>query len=409
MTAAKTHYDTLEVSKNATVDTIRAAHVSLRQRARELSDAQSASVRLRELDMAFVVLSDPTLRAEYDRQLGGATQTVLDSPLPPPIPPSMVSVVQSAAAPQTPSGASLEARHQAEAYLKRPRDELAKEAWQAQDWAGLWRRFAASWVDGIVLYFPYFAVLGITLALIAAFKIGPDIAPVLFTSAILLTLLLYQGLFIASKKVATPGRMALGIAVVDATTGQPLGIGRAVVRSFLSLLGYLLIIPNVVALFTKKKQSIADLVAGSTVVNYRPTTNAAVVAIVGVIVFIAAIGVVSAIAIPQYQDYVNRSRIADVRADLSEYAQSLEQYFRAKGEVPESLSELSYTSRSTYARYSVYKNGSIAAEVMSGNTSLGFLVLRPQYIKATDSINWTCVSDGMRDGIRPKDCPQAEK
>lgn len=50
--------------------------------------------------------------------------------------------------------------------------------------------------------------------------------------------------------------------------------------------------------------------------------------LVELLVVIAVIGILSAIAVPQYSDYVIRSKIAEATATLSEHRVRMEQYFQ---------------------------------------------------------------------------------
>jgi uncharacterized RDD family membrane protein YckC len=76
----------------------------------------------------------------------------------------------------------------------------------------------------------------------------------------------YYIYFEGSPKGQTPGKMALGIRVIDYSTGGPLGYGKAFVRwlgrilSGICLLGYLWM------LWDKEKQTWHDKIAGTVVV-----------------------------------------------------------------------------------------------------------------------------------------------
>jgi uncharacterized RDD family membrane protein YckC/type II secretory pathway pseudopilin PulG len=384
-TTTLSHYDLLEVASTASTETIRSAHASLVQRAKQMTPSQTTSERLQRLDTAFVVLSDPDLRRRYDLQLAQQTTVLLES-----------------------DGEVRAKRQAAEAFYKRPRPELAQAAFNAADWAGFWRRFAANWVDSILLYVPVMIVFAAAIGVAVATESEGGAGVVSAYVAAFITAVVYHGLFIGSKLIASPGRMAVGIAVVDSRTAEPIGIGRGVLRSLVSLLSYLLILPNLVMLFTRRKQSVADLLAGTVVVKYKPGSAGIVVAVIAVIVAIAVIGILAAIAIPQYQDYVVRARLAEVKQDLNAYSELVEEHVRATTSMPESLQALQYTPRQKTVKYSISKNGSLVAELSEGGRVTGRLALRSEYSRETNRFSWTCVSDGMRASIRPKDCPQVQ-
>lgn len=66
-----THYDTLEISRQASPEVIRAAYRSLMQRFHpdRRPDDPAAARRAAEITVAYEVLSDPVRRAAYDRDL----------------------------------------------------------------------------------------------------------------------------------------------------------------------------------------------------------------------------------------------------------------------------------------------------------------------------------------------------
>jgi type IV pilus assembly protein PilA len=186
-----------------------------------------------------------------------------------------------------------------------------------------------------------------------------------------------------------------------------LTFGRSIARAVVSFVSYWLIIPNLIVAFTKKKQSVADMVVGSTVVSYRPA-NGVVLAVVCLFFGIAIIGILAAIAIPQYQDYVVRARATEAHADLRRFAALVEQQWRSTGRAPESLSALGYSPNSKVATFAVMRNGFVTAELPIG-ASKASLWLRPSYDKGTDTMSWKCFAQGWTiKSQRLRDCEYAD-
>ena len=78
---------------------------------------------------------------------------------------------------------------------------------------------------------------------------------------------LYFTLFEASKKQATPGKIALGILVMD-TDGNRITFGRANGRYWGKILsGMTLLIGYLMAAFTQQKQALHDMMADCLVVR----------------------------------------------------------------------------------------------------------------------------------------------
>jgi uncharacterized RDD family membrane protein YckC len=122
--------------------------------------------------------------------------------------------------------------------------------------AGFWRRFAAAFIDGLVIAIPINV-------LVAAF---PD-AIVALNALSVLVQAVYFTLLEGGRSGQTLGKQALGIRVADLQGGGPIGPGRAFVRylgryvsAIVLLLGYLWM------LWDREKQTWHDKMAGAVVV-----------------------------------------------------------------------------------------------------------------------------------------------
>lgn len=132
--------------------------------------------------------------------------------------------------------------------------------------SGFWRRFAAAFIDGVVI--------GVVGSILTVFGIGHNEAGVHvdFVGGSWPTVLLSAGYFtfFHGRTGQTPGDAVLAIKVVDFRdrTGGPIGYGRAALRWLMSivsavvfLLGYLWM------LWDPEKQTWHDKAAGSVVVK----------------------------------------------------------------------------------------------------------------------------------------------
>jgi uncharacterized RDD family membrane protein YckC len=187
-------------------------------------------------------------------------------------------------------------------------------------YAGFWRRFAAYFLDGLILLIPVFIVGGVV------FFLGDN--SMLNSLATMGVSWLYFALFHSSSMQATPGKSAFGIKVTD-TAGERIGFLRATGRFFaLYLSALILFIGFLLAAFTGRKQALHDMIAGTLVVRkdadaaeiqsgsgVMPITGGvwAVIAILFVIPFLG--GILAAISIPAYQDYVYRAKLHEVLSE----------------------------------------------------------------------------------------------
>lgn len=152
----------------------------------------------------------------------------------------------------------------------------------APAYAGFWRRCAAMILDSIVLQ-----LASLPLVLVV-FGSGPGLEvlrdedlPSAELMALLVQLLqrqallvlvhwLYFALLESSPRQATVGKMALGLRVTD-VAGRRLSFLRATGRFAAKMLSSLtLLIGYLVMLFTERRQTLHDLVAGTVVVRGGP-------------------------------------------------------------------------------------------------------------------------------------------
>lgn len=140
--------------------------------------------------------------------------------------------------------------------------------------AGFWRRCAALVVDGVLIGIASTVVQAVVgVGMLGAIRAddGIDTGTMLAMAGLPFVVLfvgqwLYFALFECSGAQATPGKMALGIKVVD-ENAQRIGFGRASARWFGKLVsGLVLNIGYVMAGLTGRKQALHDLMAGTFVV-----------------------------------------------------------------------------------------------------------------------------------------------
>jgi uncharacterized RDD family membrane protein YckC len=151
----------------------------------------------------------------------------------------------------------------------------------ALEYAGFWRRFAAAFLDGIVLWavsVPFFVLwilphFGLTVDQFETMgsdrqmEIGGGY--LLYFITTLLAEFMYFALFESSRRRATLGRIVVGIEVVD-VHAQRIHLGRALGRRLARFLSGLTIgIGFLVQLFTRRRQALHDAVAGTLVVRVR--------------------------------------------------------------------------------------------------------------------------------------------
>lgn len=232
--------------------------------------------------------------------------------------------------------------------------------------AGFWRRWAALFLDQLILSCVFYAlfIMGALMlgagAGLDALNFNQSGAPpvwvlvfyVAATGAYYLCAALYFSLLESSAHQATVGKMALGIKVVN-HAGQRLSFGHALGRWLAASLSYLtLYIGFLMAAFTRDKQALHDLVAGTFVVDKwaytasperqtRGPTGCLVAFAVAMVLMIVLVmlGIVAAIAVPAYQQFMVGAQSGQLDARLVELRTQVESYIDATGRCPDNTSE----------------------------------------------------------------------
>lgn len=128
-------------------------------------------------------------------------------------------------------------------------------------YAGFWKRVAAVLLDGLIL--------GAAISFLTAILMPGTAVDGSSGNGMIGTVAawLYFALFESSDHQATPGKILLSIRVTD-EKGKRIDFGRATGRYFAKILsGLILCAGFLMAAFTKKKQGLHDLIAGTLVVN----------------------------------------------------------------------------------------------------------------------------------------------
>ena len=137
--------------------------------------------------------------------------------------------------------------------------------------AGWWSRVGAYFLDVIVLVAPLVVMFGVLFALDPDDDSGVWVVVALLYVAALVLPFVYFTVLHGNERGQTVGKRALGIRVVNAETGGPIGYGSALARYFVVALLGIFVVPLIVdylwPLFDSKNQSLHDKAVKSLVVR----------------------------------------------------------------------------------------------------------------------------------------------
>ncbi|MBK8284101.1 MAG: RDD family protein [Ahniella sp.] len=295
-------------------------------------------------------------------------------------------------------------------------------------YAGFWRRLIAMMADSFLLSIIITPIIAIASAIAIPMLAGSGNSPPNGTALMLFMVVLYGSIFLISVGYfvllersaagATIGKRLMGIRVVD-KNGERIGFGRALGRFFAKILsslpanlGYL------IAAFTGRKQALHDFVAGTLVIDKATRSELGaksssvnigvligVMAVVGII-GIGFVGILAAIALPAYQDYTVRAKVAGVIAESSAIKYMVaEHYLSNDNQCPGNGDGMIGSADSyfgmNYSRAEVLPgqdgNGTPFCLINltlsnTGNTSLDGQVVQ---LAMDTSMQWTCASDSV--------------
>lgn len=137
-------------------------------------------------------------------------------------------------------------------------------------------------------------------------------------------------------------------------------------------------------------------------------TSKVILIFVVIFAFIALIGILAAIAIPQYQDYTVRARVAGAVALGNNATTSVSNYYYQHQEIPNSLEQAGFTQPlpTDIKGLTVNRDNGVVAITMA-NSSIDGKTL--QFVPSLDSnkqIVWTCMSQEIQDKYLPQQCRQ---
>jgi uncharacterized RDD family membrane protein YckC/Tfp pilus assembly major pilin PilA len=209
--------------------------------------------------------------------------------------------------------------------------------------ASFGRRIAATLIDALVMFIP----VTILIALPRAFL--PDSVALAVGEALaLLACLAYFTVLQGRARGATIGKNALDIRVVR-NDGSKLGDGLAMGRYVLLTLFSFLLLPCLAPLFNRHRKGLHDLICGTVVIEGKSAENPEIdltessvgdwgsltwvmVSLMFMIPF--ATGVIAAVSIPAYQDYVIRSRVAMAIEQARDASEKVVAYHSEHGHWP---------------------------------------------------------------------------
>ena len=284
----------------------------------------------------------------------------------------------------------------------------------ASPYGGFWMRLGAHFVDGIILWIASMvlvAILMVGLGFMGAGAGSTDAVTGIAGLGIVALGQLYHAYFVSSAKMATPGKRLCGLYVTD-VEGHRLGFGHALGRNLLSFFSYItLYIGFIMIAFSDRKQALHDKMAGTLVHQQPGGSGGAVVAIVIVVIaVVGGIGILAAIALPQYQEYTVRARVHGIYQPLTANKIAIAEYALDKGAWPTTWEQIGaedpmsrvHPEAKQYVEYIRLEPDGVMVASFKIQGKTGQLRLAPTRIG--NQIMWSCSSSPEINRFMPLDC-----
>lgn len=136
---------------------------------------------------------------------------------------------------------------------------------------------------------------------------------------------------------------------------------------------------------------------------------AAAIVVGGGLFLIVILGILAAIALPAYQDYVTRSKLATVRVEGQAAKRAIEQFKANTDRCPRDAEELGLAAPSTPGleglEVGALDDGRCAVELTVGNLGANSSAAGGRLLMALDEDGtWSCSAEGIPDKLLPSDC-----
>ena len=195
-------------------------------------------------------------------------------------------------------------------------------------YAGFWARLAASFIDGLAIFIP--------IMLISFIPIIGAFGGIIFSWV-------YFATMESGERGASLGKRAMNLQVLSADSLDRIGFGRATGRFFGRYLSMLILyIGYLMQPFTARKQALHDLISGTVVVTRGKSSGAVIGVVVALFLIVPVAGILAAVAIPAYQDYTVRARMAGALTAAGGARTAVNEYIRTNDRVPRSLRDAGY-------------------------------------------------------------------
>jgi len=369
---------------------------------------EAAQARMNEIKAAFEVLSDPEKRNAYHSELKEKEQSPAIS-----LNRAKNDIEQKY---QSPPPAEMEI-----SPYQPPSAPIADPTGEEEDFelADRGTRLLAYLADGLIFAIPIFFVIAF-----AGFDAFENEEDTLMGLIGLFMIVWFLGLFVINMVLLyrhgqTIGKRWLSIKIVRVDRSRA-GLRRIIflralpigILSSIPVIGNIIFWVDALLIFRTSRRCLHDLFADTIVINtYQGPSKrrSTVMLVVSIILITLVLGILAAVAIPAYTDYLGKAKVFEAVSLLGGLKTPAEEYIAENGHFPPSVESIGghtsgqYTANIVSNPYDFYFQATLSGE----DTAIGDKTIRLTY----DPINgkWICSPgspNGMDDKYLPTNCRQ---
>lgn len=142
----------------------------------------------------------------------------------------------------------------------------------------------------------------------------------------------------------------------------------------------------------------------------RGGTSGIVLVIVFIFAFVAIIGILAAVAIPAYQDYTTRARVAEAASIGNVAAESVTNYYSQHQTVPDGLDEAGFAALLPLSvkKLDIDGQNGVVIVIMATAPIEGKALLLVPSLDENGQITWKCMSQEIPGKYLPSQCRQQQ-
>jgi uncharacterized RDD family membrane protein YckC/Tfp pilus assembly major pilin PilA len=278
-------------------------------------------------------------------------------------------------------------------------------------YAGFWVRYGASMLDTLLLV-AFTLVVDIAFGFLArAMGIHAELGDWLGFAISLVLIWLYIARGECGPHRATPGKRAFHLQVLHADYLDRISFLRASARFAGRYLSFaLLMVGYLMQPFNRRKRALHDFLTSTVVVVERGYSRrlVALMIVLGLILTVAAIGLLAAVAVPAYRDFVVRQQVSMALASVTPATSAVERYLAQAGKVPQSLEDTGFDPsepRPGVRRIDFEPGSGVITVTLDVEAVDGATVQIVPAEMQTASISWACRAGTLDPNLLPRQCP----